>query len=505
MKILFTASEVVPFAKTGGLADVAGALPKALERLGHEVIVVMPRYYSINRDNLEHIPGPLGVSMGPMGELWAGVYSTTLPDSNVRVYFIDYEAFYGRSGLYTDENGFSYPDNDNRFIFLSKAAFQLCKKLDFQPDIIHSHDWHTAPQPLLRNTRYLNDEFFINSATVLTIHNLQHQGQFYKGAMDVMEVGWEHFNPYEIEVYDGVNFLKGGIAHCDALTTVSRKYAQEIQTPEFGFGLQEHIKAHSHKLRGILNGIDYDEWSPDKDKYIVKNYDINNLEGKKECKRDLQKIFDLPIDESKPVIGFVGRFAEQKGIGLIAQAMEGLLNLGTQIVMLGTGEKWAEGFFADIAHKYSDRFAVYVGYSNELAHKIEAGSDMFLMPSLFEPCGLNQIYSLRYGTLPIVRATGGLDDTIENYHPMSDKDRYRLYSDNRADNTICVIGTGFKFYEASADALYHTVKWAIDTWYEQKNDFRAMQINAMNKRFDWEKSAKEYIEVYEDAIARRRD
>ncbi len=504
LKILFTASEVVPYAKTGGLADVAGALPKALEKLGHEVIVVMPRYYSIDRDRLEHIPGALRVPMGPMGELWAGVFADRLPNSNVKVYFIDYEAFYGRAGLYTDENGFSYPDNDNRFIFLSKAAFELSKKLDFKPDIIHSHDWHTAPQPLLRNTRYGMDEHFIDTATVLTIHNLQHQGQFYKGVMDVMEVGWEHFNPYELEVYDGVNFLKGGIAHCDALTTVSRKYAQEIQTPEFGFGLQEHIKAHSHKLRGILNGIDYDEWSPDRDKYIVKNYDIDSMEGKDECKRDLQNIFALPVDDSKPLIGFVGRFAQQKGIGLIAEAMEGLLHLGAQFVVLGTGEKWAEGFFKDVANRYPDRFAVHVGYSNELAHKIEAGSDIFLMPSLFEPCGLNQIYSLRYGTLPIVRATGGLDDTIENYQQMSEEEREQLYRSNRADDIISHIGTGFKFEMPTADALYHTVKWAVETWYHRRDDFKAMQINAMSKRFDWERSAREYIEVYESALSRRR-
>ena len=504
MKILFTVSEAVPFAKTGGLADVAGALPKALEKLGHEVIVVMPRYYSIDRDKLNHIPGALGVPMGAMGELWAGVYETTLPNSQVKVYFIDYEAFYGRAGLYTDENGFSYPDNDNRFIFLSKSAFSLCKKIGFKPDIIHSHDWHTAPQALLRNTRYADDEYFIDSATVLTIHNLQHQGQFYKGAMDVMEVGWEHFNPYEIEVYDGVNFLKGGIAHCDAMTTVSKKYAQEIQTPEFGFGLEEHIKAHSHKLRGILNGIDYDEWSPDRDELIPANYDIYDMSGKDVCKAELQNRFGLPQDSTKPLIGFVGRFAEQKGISLIASAMEGLMHIGAQFVMLGTGEKWAEGFFQDVANRYPDRFAVYVGYSNELAHMIEAGSDMFMMPSLFEPCGLNQIYSLRYGTLPIVRATGGLDDTIENYEALSDEEIEKLMANNAPVEALSPKGTGFKFYDATADALYHTVKWAVDTWYHKREDFKYMQNRAMSLRFDWEKSAREYIEVYQEAIQRRR-
>ena len=486
LNILFTASEVVPFAKTGGLADVAGALPKALRALGHNVVVVMPRYYSIDKSKLEHIIGPLGVPMGPMGELWAGVYKDYLPGSEVPIYFIDYEQFYGRSGLYADEHGFSYPDNDNRFVFLSKAAFQLCKKIEFKPDIIHAHDWHTAAQPVLKNTRYGFDDYFKDAATVLTIHNLQHQGYFFKGVMDVMEVGWEHFNPLELESMDGVNILKGGIAHADAVTTVSRKYAHEIQTPEFGFGLEGHIAAHSHKLYGILNGVDYDEWSPVIDPYIAKRYDLDDMSGKAVCKADMQERFNLPVWDDVPLIGFVGRFAEQKGIGLIAGIIEGLMHLNVQMVMLGTGEKWAEGFFSDVAGKYPDRFACYIGYSNELAHVIEAGSDLFLMPSLFEPCGLNQIYSLRYGTLPIVRATGGLDDTIQNYDP--------------AEKT----GNGFKFEWATNDALYHTVKWAADTYRYDKDAYTIMQRTAMQARFDWESAAEKYEDLYYHTLYSRR-
>ncbi len=484
LKILFTASEVVPFAKTGGLADVAGALPKALAKLGHEVVVVMPRYYAIDKGGLEHVPGPLGVPMGPMGELWAGVYKDELPGSHVPIYFIDYEAFYGRSGLYADEQGFSYSDNDNRFAFLSKAAFRLCEKIGFKPDVIHAHDWHTAAQPALAHSRFY--EGFHDAATVLTIHNLQHQGIFFKGLIDVLEIGWERFDPHRFEAMDGVNLLKGGIAEADVVTTVSRKYAQEIQTPAFGFGLHDHIRAHAHKLYGILNGVDYDEWNPAIDPLIAQNYDIDDMRGKGVCKADLQRHFGLPMDESVPLIGFVGRFAEQKGIGLIAQAIEGLLHLGTQIVMLGTGEKWAEGFFSDIAGRYSDRFACHVGYSNALAHKIEAGSDLFLMPSLFEPCGLNQIYSLRYGTLPIVRATGGLDDTIVNFDPAS-----------RA-------GNGFKFHDATADALYHTVKWAVDTWRYDPNSFERMRKNAMQARFDWAHAAAQYEDLYYHALYAKR-
>ena len=486
LKILFTASEVAPFAKTGGLADVAGALPKALAEQGHEVAVVMPRYYSIDRETLEHIPGPLGVPMGPMGELWAGVFRTTLPGSDVPLYLIDYEAFYGRSGLYTDENGFSYPDNDIRFTFLSKAAMQLAHKLGFRPDIIHAHDWHSAPQAVLRNTRYAGDELFAGSATVLTIHNLQHQGVFDGRIMDVLEVGWEHYTPFELEAMGGVNFLKGGIAHADAITTVSRKYAEEIQTPEYGFGLQDHIRAHADRLTGILNGVDYREWSPAVDPLIPAHYDVDDMAGKAICKRTLQRHFGLPEDPEVPLIGFVGRFAEQKGIGLIAGAMEGLLHLGAQFVFLGTGEKWAEGFFSDVAARWPDRFACHVGYANELAHRIEAGADLFLMPSLFEPCGLNQIYSLRYGTLPIVRATGGLDDTIVNYDPQTGA------------------GTGFKFWQADADALYQTVKWAVETCRDAPEAYRTMQERAMGLRFDWARAATEYTRVYHEALRRRK-
>jgi starch synthase len=484
LNILFAASEVVPFAKTGGLADVAGALPKALQKLGHKVVVVMPRYYSVDRSQLQEVPGALGVPMGPMGELWAGIYTTTLPDSDVPIYFIDHEQFFGRSGIYADEHGFSYSDNDNRFVFLSKAAFQLAKKLDFKPDIIHANDWHTAAMPLLRNTRFAYDEHFADSATVLTIHNLQHQGYFFKGIIDVMEVGWEHFNPLELESMGGVNILKGGIAHADAVTTVSKKYAHEIQTAEFGFGLQDHVWAHRNKLFGILNGVDYDEWSPAVDPLIPAKFDIDDMEGKQKCKNDLRKKFGLPEWEV-PLIGFVGRFAEQKGIELIAGAIEGLMHLDAQYVFLGTGEKWAEGFFSDISARYPEKFAVYIGYDNTLAHQIEAGSDLFLMPSLFEPCGLNQIYSLRYGTLPIVRATGGLDDTIDNYDPVHGT------------------GTGFKFEWATHDALYHTVRWAVDTWHHDKLAFKEMQQHAMEARYSWEEAAKGYEAVYYSILINR--
>jgi len=478
LNILFVVSEVTPFAKTGGLADVAGALPKALRELGHNIIVVMPRYYSINKDNLQKLPSALGVPMGSLGELWAGVYKSYLPNSKVEIYFIDYEEYYGRSGLYEDENG-AYEDNANRFIFLSKASLQLCKMLHFVPDIVHANDWHSAALTLLLKSRFMHD--FAHTASVLTIHNLQHQGYFDKSKIDVMEIGWDCFNPHCMESFDQINILKGGIAKADAITSVSKKYTQEIQTPEFGFGLEEHIKAHSYKLFGILNGVDYEEWNPSIDKYIAKNYDYNDMKGKANCKKDLQKHFNLKLKKETALIGFVGRLVEQKGIRLIATVINQLLDQNVQIVMLGTGEKWAEEFFSKVASS-RDNFALHIGYSNELAHKIEAGSDMFLMPSIFEPCGLNQIYSLRYATLPIVRAAGGLDDTIVNLDEHLGK------------------GNGFKFYDATPEALFNTTLWALDVFYHKKKLFKKMQKLAMKEHFSWMDAAREYEKVYYFAL-----
>jgi len=478
LNILIAASEAVPYAKSGGLADVTGVLPKALRALGHDVRLVMPRYYIVDKERYALKPlGSLGVPMGSIGEMWAGVYEGRLPGSDVPVYFIDHEGFFGRMGLYED-HGFSYIDNDNRFIFFSKAVMQLAKMLRFHPDVIHANDWHTAAIPILLNTTYAFDPDFEYTGSLLSIHNLQHQGRFYKGAMDVLNVGWEHFTAHELEEYDGINLLKGGIVHADVINTVSEKYAQEIRTPEFGWGLEGLIEARGHKLFGILNGVDYEEWSPSVDPFIAQTFDIDDMSGKEVCKSALQSTFNLPVRSDLPVIGLVGRLVEQKGIELIAAAIWHLLKWDIQIVLLGAGEKWAEHFFSDIAAKFPDKFGCYIGYRNDLAHRIEAGSDLFLMPSLFEPCGLNQIYSLRYGTLPIVRATGGLDDTIENYS-----------SEHKS-------GTGFKFYDATPEALVGTVHWAVDVWYNDKEGFYKMRYNAMRQRFDWEVAAKGYDALY---------
>jgi len=478
MHIVFASSEVAPFAKTGGLADVSSALPKALKKLGNDVKVVMPRYYQINPGNLEKLPISIGVPVGKLGTLWAGVYKSYLPQSKVEIYFIDYEEFFGRKNLYTDEEGFSYLDNDKRFIFFTIAVFELALAMKWNVDIFHFNDWHTAAGTALLKYRY--NWLFPKSKSVLTIHNLEHQGFFAKEAFDYLMIDKSHFNPYEFEALGGCNLLKGGITAADKITTVSPTYAKEIQTPEFGFGLEEHIKAHSYKLVGILNGVDYDEWNPKTDKLIPFNYDVENIEEKVKNKVALQKKMGLKADEKKCLVGLVSRFAKQKGIELIASAMEGLLHLRADFVFLGSGEKWAEGFFSDIASKYPN-FRVWVGYNNSLAHLIEAGSDLFLMPSLFEPCGLNQMYSLRYGTPPVVRAVGGLNDTIQNYDPFSKS------------------GNGFKFYDATPNALYNTLKWAVDTYYFDEG-YKIIQKNGILERFSWERSAKEYEKIYREIL-----
>lgn len=488
MKILITASEAVPFAKTGGLADVVGILPKYLAKLGNNVRVVLPRYYMIDKEKygLKEIQGALGTPMGAIGEVWCGVFEGKLPGTDIPVYFIDHEGYFGRKNLYNDDNGKGFMDNDNRFTFFSKACLQLCKKLDFYPDVINANDWQTAAIPLYLNTYYKNDRLG-KAASVLTIHNIEHQGAFYEGLMDVLGIGWEHFNFLELEFDNQVNLLKGGIYHSTLLTTVSEGYAREIQTSGYGWGLEGVIKDRASDLFGILNGCDYEEWSPETDNYIVKNYSVSDLSGKKECKRDLQKTFNLPVRDDIPVFGIVSRLVRQKGVDIIADVLYRLLDFEAQFVILGDGEIWSHFYFGEAAHRLPNKIGCYFGYSNELAHKIEAGSDFFIMPSRFEPCGLNQMYSLRYGTLPIVRATGGLDDTIENFNEKTWQ------------------GTGFKFYDLTADSLFSTVGWAVYTYYNNKHAMKRLIQQAMEKRFTWEESAKKYEDVYTLAVKRRQN
>jgi starch synthase len=489
LNILIVASECVPFAKTGGLADVVGILPKFLKKMGHDVRVVMPRYYRIDKTKLKPLVDAmsLGIPMDIIGEQWCGVYEGVLPDSDVPIYFLEHELYYGRDAIYNNAEGEGFLDNDNRFVFLSRAALQLVKALDFKPDVVHANDWHTAATPVFMNTIYKHDPFFANSASVLTIHNMQYQGQFYEGLMDVLAVGWEHFNFLELEQDDCVNLLKGGIYHANLVNTVSEGYKNEIMTTEYSYGLDGVMRDRAAFVRGILNGMDYEEWNPKTDKYLAKNYDFGDMDGKDACKTDIQTLMGLPVNQAIPLFGIVSRLVEQKGVHLLSEAFDWIMGLDIQMVMLGEGDACAHEFFRSMASKYPTKFAVQIGYDNALAHKIEAGADFFVMPSIFEPCGLNQMYSLRYGTLPIVRATGGLDDTIENF-------------DERRKS-----GDGFKFGDAKAWALYNTIGWATYTYYNNKEAMAILQKNAMSKRFTWEESAKKYEEMYVEAIRLKRD
>lgn len=486
LKILICASEAVPYAKTGGLADVAGILPKELAKLGHDVRLVLPRYYMIDKQkyDLKEIPGAMGTPMGSLGEVWCGVWEGKLPDSEVPVYFIEHESYFGRGNIYNDEAGNGFMDNDNRFAFFSKACLQLCKKLDFYPDIINANDWQTAAIPVFLNTAYKHDRLG-QAASILTLHNMQHQGNFYEGLMDVLGIGWEHFNYLELEFDNQVNLLKGGIYHSTLLTTVSKGYALEIQTPDYGWGLDGVLRERSRDLFGILNGCDYNEWSPENDKYIVKKYSEKDISGKKACKKDLQKTFNLPQKEAVPVFGIVSRLVKQKGVDILSETLYRLFDFNAQFVLLGEGEVWSHFYFGEAANLFPDKLGCYFGYSNELAHKVEAGADFFIMPSRFEPCGLNQMYSLRYGTLPIVRATGGLDDTIDNFNEKTWE------------------GTGFKFNDLTADALFNTIGWAVYTYFNNKHAMKKLVSQAMEKRFTWEDSAKKYENTYNLAIKRR--
>jgi starch synthase len=482
LNILFISAECAPFAKTGGLGDVVGALPRYLSGLGCKVSIVMPMYSLIDfrKYNIVTATGGLEVWLG--NELInCGVRRTELP-GNVPVYFIDYEPFFGRAGIYHDDQYNDYGDNPRRFAFLSKAALQLCRSINFKPDIVHANDWHTAMAPAFIKRMFNYDPIFRGTASVLTIHNIAYQGRYNRHYYFITGLGWEDFTQDKFEHHGDVNFLKGGIYFADAVNTVSQGYAAETRAIEGGFGLDYFLNMKGDFYTGILNGVDYTEWDPAVDTLIPANYTPDDLSGKQVCREELQKRLSLQVKSNTPVIGVVSRLVEQKGFQIIAECIEDLLQkVDFQLAILGAGDKTLEGFYSNLAVMYPGRVGIHIGYSNELAHLIEAGSDFFLMPSLYEPCGLNQIYSLRYGTLPIVRATGGLDDTVENYDQQTGE------------------GTGFKFWEISCQAAYNTIRWALDTYHFRKHHMEKLIRTAMKKHYSWDDSAKEYLRLYEKA------
>lgn len=486
MNIIMLASEAVPFVKTGGLADVVGSLPGELCRRGHRVIVVLPKYSQISTDrfSLKPVLGPMGVWMGDTQE-WCLVHAAD--NEGVPVYFIESNKYFDRWGLYHDASYNDYQDNPRRFGFLTQAGLQLCRDLQFKPDIVNVHDWMTALAPAYLKIWYWDDPLLGEAASVLTIHNVAYQGVYSARDYPYLGLQWGNFTSDKFEDYGQMNLLKGGIFYADMINTVSPTYALETRTPEGSFGLAPYLNNRGQDYIGILNGVDYRRWDPAVDTLIPARFTPDDLSGKLVCKRELQKRFLLDVNPNIPVIGVISRLVNQKGLDLLAQVIEPIVtNMLVQFVILGSGDKNLEQYYGYLPARYPGRIGSYIGYNDELSHWIEAGSDFFIMPSYSEPCGLNQIYSLKYGTLPIVRATGGLDDTVQQY----DEDRGA--------------GTGFKFQDAAGAAIYDTIGWAVSTYFDRYEHIETMRLLAMAQDFSWERSAQEYERMYARAIANKR-
>src|SRR6266403_202525 len=481
MHVAFIASECVPFSKTGGLADVVGALPKALAALGHQVSVYVPRYRKTKLTDPQAVLHSITIPFDDKYR-FASVM-TTDSSAAVRFYFVDYPQFFDRESLYGSSAG-DYPDNAERFYLFTRAVLEASKILGV-PHAFHCHDWQSALLPVMLRTLYSEDPAFRDVATVFTIHNMGYQGLFPPDILPLLMLPWDLFTMSKMEFFGQVNFLKGALVFSDFITTVSKKYSQEIQTTEYGFGLEGVLRLRAATVTGILNGVDYDEWSPANDQFIAAKYSPSDLSGKAKDKQDLLKTFGIANADAKlPVIGIVSRFAAQKGFDLIAQIMDRLAREDMILVVLGTGDKEYEEMFLRLQKQFPQKIAVKVAYDNTIAHKIEAGADMFLMPSRYEPCGLNQIYSLKYGTVPIVRATGGLDDTIEAF----DIERGT--------------GTGFKFAEYIGAAMMRCLRQALHRFMDERI-WRRIQLTGMAKDFSWKGSAVEYGKVYAAARSAR--
>lgn len=489
MHIVFAASECVPFAKTGGLADVVGALPREIARLGHQVTVYLP-YYARVRTQLEKSLGGNAPTYALQSltipfryyNRFAGIVDGGIRDG-VQFYFVDCPEMFDRPELY-GLPGADYPDNAERFGLFCRVTIEAAKQLGV-PDVFHVHDWQAALIPVYLRSTYAADPVLSKTATVLTIHNAAYQGAFPPSTIEQLLFPWDMFTMDQVEQYDHFNFLKGGIVFSDLLTTVSPTYAREIQTPEFSWNLEGVLRKRAADLRGILNGVDYGDWNPAADGYLAAHYTAENLAGKRACRRDLLHAFGLDaVADTTPLIGIVSRLAAQKGFDIVAAAAEELASRDVAVVALGSGEPVFENFFRDWALRYPGQIAARIGYDDALAHKVEAGADIFLMPSRYEPCGLNQIYSLKYGTVPVVRATGGLEDTIEEWNPKTQS------------------GTGFKFAGYDQRNLLAALDLALAA-FQDRPAWERLMYNGMAQDFGWEAPAREYAAAYEEAIGRK--
>jgi starch synthase len=466
-RILMVASEATPFATTGGLADVVGSLPAEVAALGHQVAVLIPRYGRARQTPSQPVWENLAIRLGPKSYT-VSIHRAT--GGSVPYFFLDHPPFYDRDHLYGNA-GRDYPDNHLRFALLSRAAFEVARHV-FRTDVFHCHDWQAALVPVYLHTALATDPTFIGCRTITTIHNLEYRGLYKPSVLPEIGLPASLFDINELEFFGDISYLKGGLVHSDVLSTVSPTYAREIQTPEFGAGLDGLLRARSSALIGILNGADYVRWNPATDPHIAAHYSAADLTGKETCKRALIAEFGLPEKAmERPLLGVVSRFTGQKGCDLMTEIASELFRADAYMVALGNGETRYEQAFRALEAAYPDRFGLCIGYDDGLAHRIEAGADSFLMPSRYEPCGLNQIYSLRYGTPPVVRATGGLEDTIDQ-------------------------ATGFKFQEFSATAFLAAIRQALQAW-EHRPAWRTRMQVGMSRDFSWKRSAREYSELYQ--------
>ncbi len=473
-KILFVTSEAHPLIKTGGLADVCGSLPKALAELSQDIRLIIPNYQALKTSESVRFMCSIRVDNRNIN-----ILETRMPDSQVIVWLVDYPSYFNYPGNpYVDEQGESWPNNAERFGLFCRIAVEAAMdrvNQDWKPDVVHCNDWQSGLVPALLS--FENDR----PSTIFTIHNMAYQGLFPASAAATLNIPGQLWHPAGLEFHGMLSFIKGGLVYADYITTVSPTYALEIQTAEFGYGLEGLLEHRKEFLGGIINGIDLDQWDAEKDPYIAQTYSLSTLDKKQLNKVALQTKFSLPVKGDIPLFGLIGRLVAQKGIDMILECLPEMMTMDIQFVLLGSGDKEFEKQLKDLALLYPDKIAVQIGYDEALAHLIEAGADVFLMPSRFEPCGLNQMYSQRYGTIPIVRKTGGLADTVTDSLPTT-----------LADKTA----SGIVFSEASASALLEAIKRTL-ILYSMPDTWKKMQTNAMNKNFSWQRSAQEYLELYE--------
>jgi starch synthase len=486
LHIVMVASEAHPFAKTGGLAEVAGALPAALARLGHRVTLILPRYRGVNASSYPRAAsaGPSRAALSLGGTTFSVTFDAVALGERVNVVLVGAPDLYEREGLYGDASG-DYPDNAQRFAVFSRAALEYLHLAGERPSIIHTHDWQAGMVPVYQKMQFSENPVIGGVPAVFTIHNLAFQGLFPSSLLPSLGLGWEVLDVQALEYWGRISYLKGGVNFSEKITTVSPRYAQEILTPELGFGMDGVLRRRANDLIGILNGIDTGRWNPAADEFVATRFSAEDLSGKSAAKQELLTAVGLPTDDAarrRPLIGLISRLTDQKGFDLIDTAAGQLMALDATWVMLGSGERRYEESWTTLASRNPDRVSATIGFDERLAHRIEAGADMFLMPSRFEPCGLNQMYSLRYGTVPIVRGVGGLDDTVRDF-------------DGRA-------GTGFKFREYTPQALVGTVRRALEVYKDEKA-WRRIQQAGMQLDHSWDASAREYVKVYRGLLEGR--